>query len=91
MRAYTVIGLYKDNEQPWMVHVQAGNPRGAAAAGVESMLATNEWDRDQAENMSVVEVVAGERPGLLGNQKILDGDDLLEQSQSHRAKNWRPE
>ena len=75
MEDYTVIGFYADNQQPWIAFVVAGTPKAAAKKGIKTV-----WDNGESgavlEDMFVVEVVDGQRHGVLGNQKVCSLKDL---------------
>jgi hypothetical protein len=74
-RAYTVIGFYADNQQPWMAFVGATSPKAAAKLGIKTVYDNGESGAE-LEDMFVVEVVEGQRPGILGNQKVVSLKDL---------------
>jgi hypothetical protein len=69
MKKFTVIGLYADNQQPWMSFVEAGHPKAAAKKGI-TQLYDNGSCGAELEDIFVVEVIAGHNQGLLGNQKV---------------------
>ena len=79
---YTVVGVYMDNNQPWMEHVKRGNggatsPKDAALIALTSGI-ISEYPSGQP---AVVEVIEGKVKGILGNEKLLiawDGGVLKE-------------
>lgn len=74
LRYYTVIGIYADNNQPWVGYACATNARQAAIKAAENVLKEQEWaDEDQ---IKVVEVIAGKRQGRLGNDLVLTLKEL---------------
>jgi hypothetical protein len=75
MKDYTVIGFYGDNKQPWMSFVVASSSKAAAKKGIKTTYDNGESGAE-LEDMFVVEVVAGQMYGLLGNQKVISLKDL---------------
>lgn len=73
-KPYTVIGLYCDNQQPWMAHVMAKTPRTAAIAAIKKL--ENGPDKCDADNLVVIEVVEGKVRGVLGNDAPLSLESL---------------
>jgi len=65
--AYTVIGLWGDNRQPWIAHVDAKNPDDAAAKGIRKTYNRGK-NGGELEDLFVVEVIAGTHLGLMNNQ-----------------------
>ena len=61
---YTVIGIYGDNQQPWMVQVNADSPLEAAIAGINKTYDGGK-NGPELEDIFVVEVVAGKMKGIL--------------------------
>jgi hypothetical protein len=72
---YTVIGFYKDNNQPWMDHTKADSPQAAARASIQKMFKSNDGGVP-LEDIIVVEVIEGHVKGCLCNEKIVNADDL---------------
>jgi hypothetical protein len=79
-RAYTVIGFYADNNQPWMAFVKSSSPKAAAKLGIK-MVYDNGESGANLEDMFVVEVVEGQRHGELGNQKVVSLKDLIKKKE----------
>ena len=79
---YTVVGVYMDNNQPWMVYVKKGqdgavSPREAVVSALTQGI-ISEYPSGQP---AVVEVIEGKVKGILGNEKLLalwDGGVLKE-------------
>ena len=72
---HTVIGIFGDNQQPWMEHVKAETPQDAARAGIKKIDKRN----DEAVGIAdifVVDVIKGKVKGCLCNEKVVDIDDL---------------
>jgi hypothetical protein len=69
MKKYTVIGFYADNQQPWMSFVEASSPKAAAKKGIKTVYDNGESGAE-LQDMFVIEVLAGQQYGLLGNQKV---------------------
>lgn len=74
-QTYTVIGFYADNIQPWMTYVKASSPKAAAKLGIKTIYDNGEGGAELMD-MRVVEVVKGQCPGVLGNQKVVNLKDL---------------
>ena len=72
-KAHTVIGLYADNQQPWIEHVSSENPRQAAIDAITKL--SVEYDCD---DMYVVEVLEGTHMGTLLNDTVLHRKALEE-------------
>jgi hypothetical protein len=70
MPSYTVIGIYADNQQPWIQHVQATTPTHAALKGIKDL--SNSDDKPDVNNIYVVEVIEGTHQGTLCNDSPLD-------------------
>jgi hypothetical protein len=73
---YTVVGFYKDNDQPWMDHVKADNPQAGARASIQKMFESNNEGGVPLEDIIVVEVIEGHVKGCLCNEKVVNVDDL---------------
>ena len=56
---YSVVGYCADNNQPWLVHVQAKDPAHAEVEAVKTMLDLNGWEEDFAVEIQVVQVLEG--------------------------------
>ena len=61
MKNYTVVGYYADNDQPFVQWVRAADPKDAAKRVITRY---KDWVP------YVVEVFAGRRKGLLGNEAV---------------------
>lgn len=73
---YTVIGIYGDNQQPWMAHVeQAGSPKVAAKRAI-GIIYEGGQNGVEVEDIFVVDVIEGYANGVLCNDKLLNIDDL---------------
>jgi hypothetical protein len=70
-KSYTVIGIYGDNQQPWMAHVEdASSPKDAAKKGI--VITYNKGENGvELEDIFVVEVVEGYVNGVLCNDAVL--------------------
>jgi hypothetical protein len=68
-KPYTVIGLYADNQQPWMEHVSATTPKKAALKGIKVMVDKNEAEKD---DLFVVDVIEGHHMGTLNNNSVVN-------------------
>jgi hypothetical protein len=66
-QAYTVIGIWADQQQPWMAHVNAETPDKAAAKGIRQTYNKGK-NGGELEDLFVVEVIAGTHMGLMDNQ-----------------------
>ena len=75
MKKYTVVGMYADNQQPWVQHVKADDPQAAAAEGCRSLMTDPEVVADE-DNLFVVEVFEGHHMGCLGNEAVESYQDL---------------
>jgi hypothetical protein len=74
LKGYTVIGIYGDNQQPWMIFVEeASNPREAAIKGIEKQAKDSEQPTD---NLAVIEVLEGTVKGVLGNDVHVSLENL---------------
>jgi hypothetical protein len=62
---YTVIGFYRDNNQPWMEHVTAPDPKAAAGKALVKLSAASSGDP------VAVEVIAGHHNGKLCNETLM--------------------
>jgi hypothetical protein len=76
-QGYTVIGIYSDNQQPWMAIVdEADTPQQAALKAIE-ITYNNGENGVEKEDIFVVEVIAGRAArGILCNDKVLSLKDL---------------
>jgi hypothetical protein len=75
-KSYTVIGMYADNQQPWMGHVKsASDPKDAAIKATLLQLTDSGADPD---DMFVVEVIEGRHTGTLNNDCLLSLKALKE-------------
>ena len=72
---YTVVGIYGDNQQPWMEHVKAETPKAAALGGIKKIDKRNDG-AVEIEDIFVVDVIEGTVKGCLCNEKVVDRDDL---------------
>ena len=82
MKPYTVVGMYSDNRQVWVQHVEATNASEAATIAVCETISINEWDEDGpeefAEELEVIEVFEGHHQGVLEDeQEPVDGERLI--------------
>jgi hypothetical protein len=88
-KEYTVIGFYRDNNQPWMEHVRgATSPRDAAIMALDEVF-LRVLGREAlsggiissgdpcVSDPCVVEVIKGKVKGILGNEKLVDLTDGL--------------
>jgi hypothetical protein len=64
-RDYTVIGYYRDNNQPWMAHESAPDPQAAAGKALARLTAQSSGDP------AVVEVIVGRHKGVLCNESLV--------------------
>jgi hypothetical protein len=73
---YTVLGIYGDNQQPWMAHVEkATSPKDAAMKGIN--ITYNKGENGvELEDIFVIEVVKGYVNGILGNDVVISLKDL---------------
>ena len=75
-KSYTVIGIYADNQQPWMTHVEkAASPKDAAKKGI-AITYNNGENGVELEDIFVVEVLEGYAYGILGKDVIVSLKDL---------------
>jgi hypothetical protein len=74
-RYYTVIGFYRDNEQPWMGYAVGVTALEAAIKAIQNQSKLDGQDEDD-DRITVVEVVAGKRQGRLGNDMCLNINGL---------------
>jgi hypothetical protein len=73
---YTVIGIYGDNQQVWMRHVEkASTPRAAAKKAIE-LTYDNGENGVEMEDIFVMDVFEGKVQGILGNSYVLSLKDL---------------
>ena len=72
---FTVIGIYRDNNQVWIEHVRAVGPQNAAVSGLVRIT-----DRDDGSAPAVVDVICGKHRGQLDTENIviLAGGGLTE-------------
>ena len=80
MKDWTVVGYYRDNNQPWMEFVKAETAQRAALAAV-SMAPDSVSSTDRA----VVEVVEGNHKGCLLNEEVLFEDGLQALAEAEEA------
>jgi len=73
-KPYTVIGLYCDNQQPWMEYAMAKTPRRAAIVAIKKL--ENGPDKCDTDNLVVIEVIEGKVKGVLGNDEPLSLEKL---------------
>lgn len=76
-KPYTVVGFWVDNNQPWVEHVTALNPREAAGLAVWAMKDNPDTEADD-DNLEVVEVLEGHVKGVLGDDTTLSGTRCAE-------------
>jgi hypothetical protein len=69
-KRFTVIGIYADNNQPWMARTFAVDGPSAAANAIKAMTKTE--DKPDEDDLLVVEAIAGWHLGCLGNDSVLD-------------------
>jgi hypothetical protein len=75
-KSYTVIGIYGDNQQPWMAHIEeASSPKDAAKKGIAITYNKGENGVEQ-EDIFVLEVLEGYANGVLGNDVVVSLKDL---------------
>jgi predicted metallopeptidase len=74
---YTVIGIFGDNQQPWMEHVKALTPKAAALAGIKKIDKRNDGGVE-VEDLFVIEVIRGHVKGCLCNEKVVNKNSLSE-------------
>ena len=70
MKKWTVIGYYIDNDQPWMVFVEAETPVAAAIAAIAKQ-------KTQSDQAAVVEVLEGHQDGHLCNETVAFAPELM--------------
>ena len=75
-KPYTVVGIYADNQQPWMEHVMANNPKAAAIKGINQLSKSD--DQPDPDDLYVVEVIEGKVKGVLCNDEPLSLEKLKE-------------
>ena len=61
MNKYTIVGYYRDNNQPFVGHIKAATPQQAAKQALEKAA-------DQNLDLYVVEAFKGYRQGQLANE-----------------------
>lgn len=83
MNKYTVIGFYRDNEQPFIQHVTAKDPKAAAVVAVCSLSLEEDYDGD----LNVVEVLEGHHMGVLANEQIVEEQEFF----GYDAFRWIPD
>lgn len=75
LKSYTVVGIYADNQQPWMTRVESTSPRNAAIKGIETVYDDGK-NGPELEDILVVEVIEGDVSGVLGNDTVASLKDL---------------
>lgn len=76
MNPYTVIGFYRDNDQPFIQHVMAKDPKAAAVVAVCSASLEDDEVKDW-NPLNVVEVLEGHHQGVLANEQIIEETELF--------------
>ncbi len=72
---YTIVGFYRDNDQPWVEHAEAGNANDAVKAAV---FAKADGDESYgADDITIVEAFDGHLQGTLCNEKTYDSAEIL--------------
>jgi hypothetical protein len=74
-KAYTVFGIYSDNQQPWGQQVEATTPREAAIEGITQCYDDGKGGAE-LEDMFVLDVVEGHVTGILGNDVVVNLESL---------------
>lgn len=74
---FTVIGYYKDNDQPWVSFTEAATPQGAAEMALKDILRRNQWSLDFLGDIFVVGVFKGHHKEVLGTDAATPGTAFL--------------
>jgi hypothetical protein len=72
---YTVVGIYSDSQQPWMIRVESTSPRRAAIKGIKAIYNDGK-NGSELEDLFVVEVLEGNVFGVLSNDVVISLKDL---------------
>jgi hypothetical protein len=81
---YTVIGVYTENNQPWIQWIKKGERSGGAISPKDAALmalTSGVIAEYPSGNPAVIEVLEGKFKGVLGNEKLLalwDNSELKE-------------
>lgn len=81
---YTVIGIYGDNNQPWIEFADGANPMDAARNAILAWM--KEQDSDEEPDILIVDVIKGRHPGVLNNEYVVPARALF----ANERKRWRP-
>jgi pseudouridine-5'-phosphate glycosidase len=63
---FTVIGVYRDNDQVWIEHVRAEGPQNAAVSALVKIA-----DREEGSDPAVVDVIKGRHRGQLNTENVV--------------------
>lgn len=77
LKDYSVVGIYADNQQPWITWVRANTPVEAALKGIKKTFRNGENGVEEAD-IFVVDVLKGKVKGYLCNDKVVSKKDLEE-------------
>jgi len=77
IKKYTIIGLWADDSQPYILHAEGPSPSLALRAALNEVMHENDWTEEKLENLFIVEIVAGYRYGLLNNNKTISAFKFL--------------
>lgn len=77
IKKYTVIGYWEEQGDPWLEFGQGFTPQEGMKDALESAMAANLWDLEFMKGLTILEVVEGHRPGLLGSQELFTGYEAL--------------
>ena len=72
---YSVVGIYADNQQPWINWVRATTPKEAALKGIKKTCKNGDVEET---NILVVDVLKGKVKGYLCNDTVVSKRDLEE-------------
>jgi hypothetical protein len=77
LKDYSVVGIYADNQQPWITWVRASTLKEAALKGIKKTYNKGQ-NGVELKDIFVVDVIKGKVKGCLSNDKVVSLKDIEE-------------
>jgi hypothetical protein len=77
MKKYTVLGYWDEAGDPWLEFGEGYTPEQGMIDAIESAMREHDWDLDFMKGLTILEVVEGHHPGLLGNSLLFTAYEAL--------------
>lgn len=77
LKKYTVVAYWEEEGDPWLEFGEGYTPEEGLKNALKLAMEAHDWDLEFMKGLTIVEVVGGHHPGLLGNPVIFSGYEAL--------------